>query len=76
MCFHAGAPDIKSIMGHVQITSLSSAVGMDIRIAYIKLRKLGILSCRHWYTKTNVIYTLISVMDNKLLAAIRGHLWA
>ena len=37
MCFHAGTPDIKSIMGHMQITRLSSVLGMDIRIVYIKI---------------------------------------
>ena len=40
MCFHAGTPDIKSSMGHMQITRLSSVLGMDIRIVYIKNMKI------------------------------------
>ena len=73
---YAGTPDLDSVMDHMETTRLSSVLGMDIRTVCIKLWKLGILSCRHWYTKIHVIHTLISVTDSKLFAAIRGSVWA
>ena len=83
MEFHILAPCVSMLAGLTSSLSWVTCRSLACRVfwAWIsesytyKLWKLGILSCRHWHTKIHVIYTLISVTDNKLFAAIRGSVW-
>ena len=69
----------ESIMGHMQINRLSSVLGIDIIIVYIKNMKIMYISMQALVHKNKChIYTttLISVTDDKLFVAIKNSVWA